>query len=402
MASIEELFTLKNLLILAVIIGIIGWFGTASIFKEKGTGIIVKSQTSNLEVYELIPGYSKHSPRCEYNPERLYKGYLNFYWYTKRGTSTYNWLKSYLEKDSGYSSSSCWDSKHCEIEYVLDKKTNGRWITIKTYSTNRVCPFRLTDSCGIAYDAYSFDQSPLQKVEEGKYKIRWLVKCDGSSRYGYHEFEVRSGEIPSCDVGAICKKKEYTVCDGNKVVKKIKIYRYNSACDCVYDETKKEVIEVCDYKCEDGRCIERPECKVGEICKTSEWVHCSGNDLVKDITYYRYDENCNCVKAETETVKLQTCEYGCRNGACLSPPPGYCGDGICQEDENEITCPQDCKQPIPPAPVCGNGICEPGEDWRNCPQDCPPPTPPIDYTPLIALAIVGIAAGVAFVMYKKL
>ena len=401
MVNLEELLSPKNLIILAVILAALAGLFGVSVFKEAGTGIIVKSQESP-KVYELIPGYSSHSPRCEYNPDRLYKGYFNFYWYTKKGTSTYSWLYNYLKKDSGFSSSSCWDSGHCEIEYVLDKKTDGGWRTIKRYSTDRVCPFRLTDSCGISYDAYSFDSSPLQKVEEGTYQIRWLVKCDGSSRYGYHQFEVRSGDAPSCDVGAICKKKEYIVCDGNKVVKKIKIYRYNSVCDCEYDETKKEVLEVCDYKCEDGKCVPRPSCDVGSVCKTTENIYCSGNDLMKDTIYYRYDENCNCVKAETQTVKLQTCEYGCQNGACLSPPPGYCGDGICQDDENQITCPQDCGGTTP-GPVCGNGICEPGETWENCPQDCAPSPTPIDYTPIIiALVTVGAAAGIAFVLYKKL
>ena len=387
MANIEELLNPKNLVIISVILVVVASLFGVSVFEEKGTGIIVKSQESS-KIYELIPGYSSHTPRCEYNPDRLYKGYFNFYWYTKKGTFIYNWLHDYLKKDGGYSSSSCWNSKHCEIEYKLDKKVSGGWKTIKSYSTNKVCPYRLTDDCGIAYDAYSFDTSALYKIDEGKYKIRWMIKCDGNYKYGYHEFEIKSGSVPSCDVGAICKKKEYTVCDGNKVVKKIKIYRYNSVCDCVYDETKREVLDVCDYKCEDGRCVERPDCIVGDVCRKTEWTHCYGNDLVKDITYYRYDEDCNCKEAEKKTVKLQTCEYGCRNGACLPPPPGYCGDGICQEDENQITCPQDCAVTPGPTPPTPGPV---------------PPTPPVDYTPLIAaLIIIGAAAGMAIVMYKKL
>jgi uncharacterized integral membrane protein len=46
---------------------------------------------------------------------------------------------------------------------------------------------------------------------------------------------------------------------------------------------------------------------------------------------------------------------------------GRCGNGKCEEEfgENNLTCPQDCKQSF-----CGDGICGPGETSQNCPQDC--------------------------------
>ena len=44
----------------------------------------------------------------------------------------------------------------------------------------------------------------------------------------------------------------------------------------------------------------------------------------------------------------------------------YCGDGICNGDENPLTCPTDCVN----EPVCGNGICEEGENEEVCPADC--------------------------------
>jgi hypothetical protein len=43
-----------------------------------------------------------------------------------------------------------------------------------------------------------------------------------------------------------------------------------------------------------------------------------------------------------------------------------CGDGICQQGEDNFSCPGDCPAP----PVCGNGICELGEDAFSCPGDC--------------------------------
>ncbi|HOI19326.1 MAG TPA: hypothetical protein PLX15_05715, partial [Candidatus Woesearchaeota archaeon] len=33
---------------------------------------------------------------------------------------------------------------------------------------------------------------------------------------------------------------------------------------------------------------------------------------------------------------------------------GYCGDGVCNADENSLTCPEDCG--LPPS-YCGDGVC---------------------------------------------
>ncbi|MEM4215191.1 MAG: right-handed parallel beta-helix repeat-containing protein [Candidatus Pacearchaeota archaeon] len=43
----------------------------------------------------------------------------------------------------------------------------------------------------------------------------------------------------------------------------------------------------------------------------------------------------------------------------------YCGDGICNNNENCTTCPEDCHS-------CGDGCCSPeyGESYSNCWQDC--------------------------------
>jgi hypothetical protein len=46
---------------------------------------------------------------------------------------------------------------------------------------------------------------------------------------------------------------------------------------------------------------------------------------------------------------------------------GGCGDGICQEGENPLNCPDDCSA------VCGNSECEYGENPDNCPNDCENP-----------------------------
>ena len=45
--------------------------------------------------------------------------------------------------------------------------------------------------------------------------------------------------------------------------------------------------------------------------------------------------------------------------------PSVCGDGICQDDETEESCPADCADF-----VCGDGSCDPGETSENCAADC--------------------------------
>ncbi|MCF7844755.1 MAG: hypothetical protein K9M03_02925 [Kiritimatiellales bacterium] len=50
-----------------------------------------------------------------------------------------------------------------------------------------------------------------------------------------------------------------------------------------------------------------------------------------------------------------------------------CGDGICEEWENECNCSDDCKETNP---VCGNGICEKGESDESDPGGCGPISDP--------------------------
>jgi len=50
----------------------------------------------------------------------------------------------------------------------------------------------------------------------------------------------------------------------------------------------------------------------------------------------------------------------------------YCGDGTCDEDETNESCPQDC---APPDPACPDGTCNGDETFDTCPLDCDPPEP---------------------------
>jgi len=47
-----------------------------------------------------------------------------------------------------------------------------------------------------------------------------------------------------------------------------------------------------------------------------------------------------------------------------------CGNGICDEGENCLSCPSDCISGTSGGFECGNGVCEDGETCFTCPQDC--------------------------------
>ena len=44
-----------------------------------------------------------------------------------------------------------------------------------------------------------------------------------------------------------------------------------------------------------------------------------------------------------------------------------CGDDVCNGNENNATCPEDC----PPGVFCGDNICNGSESNASCPGDCP-------------------------------
>jgi len=52
---------------------------------------------------------------------------------------------------------------------------------------------------------------------------------------------------------------------------------------------------------------------------------------------------------------------------CTAYLATVCGDGECDDEEDHVSCPDDCE---PPPPGCGDGECGPGEDYTLCPDDC--------------------------------
>ncbi len=53
-----------------------------------------------------------------------------------------------------------------------------------------------------------------------------------------------------------------------------------------------------------------------------------------------------------------------------------CGDGTCDADEDETSCPDDC----PGSTECGDGTCDADEDETSCPDDCLVESEPVSVT----------------------
>lgn len=83
---------------------------------------------------------------------------------------------------------------------------------------------------------------------------------------------------------------------------------------------------------------------------------------------YCIDENTRYYKpANSCQVTYTTCDdeqgtgWKCLDGECQHVE--ICGDGHCDDFENQINCPEDCTE-------CGDNFCTGDETPQNCPQDC--------------------------------
>jgi hypothetical protein len=129
-----------------------------------------------------------------------------------------------------------------------------------------------------------------------------------------------------------------------------------------------------DCFCGDGVCRGEICCTCPEDCGFGDPdVPCGGNRICDWYCGENYD-------TAPEDCTLATLEEFCGNGTCdtywygetcnacpedCAPCP-VCGDGVCESDEHELNCPEDCGE------GCGDGCCIPwwGEYCATCPEDC--------------------------------
>lgn len=114
----------------------------------------------------------------------------------------------------------------------------------------------------------------------------------------------------------------------------------------------------CQAICGDGICQQNEDCKEDNCC----------DGIVVDLNN---DIN-NCGNCSNVCYSNQTCI-----GGICTLLDGYCGDGVCNEDENCGNCIGDCNcssiercENNQCVTYCGNGVCSLNEDYTNCSVDC--------------------------------
>ncbi len=125
---------------------------------------------------------------------------------------------------------------------------------------------------------------------------------------------------------------------------------------------------------------------------------------IKNCSDYKCSNWSECVNGAQTMLCSGSCGVGApqiRNCTTTTTPTPVCGNNLCENGEDSITCPQDCRSMVcdvnPQVPVsgttccpgyvfcstsnlcvvngsscptCGNGICDVGETSMSCPTDC--------------------------------
>ncbi len=135
--------------------------------------------------------------------------------------------------------------------------------------------------------------------------------------------------------------------------------------------------------CSKGECL-KPECEKDADCADDNVCTEDKCYFAGDIHAYcghekirRCSDIDGCCPLGCNANNDKDCEPKCGNGICEEGededncaedciPETVCGNQVCEQGEDENNCPEDCLS----TPVCGNGICEEGEDIRNCYEDC--------------------------------
>lgn len=121
--------------------------------------------------------------------------------------------------------------------------------------------------------------------------------------------------------------------------------------------------EVKSHKCEHYECCSNSDCGSDEKCTSHECVkvqECTDECSSYECTGYEYFtcemQSDGCTDKVNKGIVKGSCGVECLNTSdCSSNEEcgdykcvneGYCGDGICNNNENVASCPQDCTNPI--------------------------------------------------------
>jgi hypothetical protein len=134
---------------------------------------------------------------------------------------------------------------------------------------------------------------------------------------------------------------------------------------------------LCTGVAANGQCAEgEAEDCVDGSCHSESWIgdgYCDGVAQQYGANFCCFDlDGGDCTEADCleATCGDGLCEDGLEDDVSCPDDCIRCGDGICHETENALTCPDDCA-----GIICGDGVCESPETYETCPDDCSPCAP---------------------------
>ncbi len=260
-------------------------------------------------------------PKCESHAElKCYEGHV--FWYNSCG---------HRQEKKEYCYHGCFEGK-CKAapEAFCGTSTEGPCETDDNCTTggcsSQVCqsvnedPVSTTCIYKDCYNAAEYDM--VCKCVEGE--CRWKKECESHHTYKCYEGHVywydscgnKEEKKYACEHG--CENRQCKgYCQSHHEFKCYEghVYWYNS---CGNKEDKKQA---CEYGCFEGACIEGCRDEEHE-CYFGEKPCCEG---LVEVPFGGYDPNIStCIAA--------TCGWVCRP----------CGNGVCDENEDGCTCPEDC------------------------------------------------------------
>lgn len=205
--------------------------------------------------------------------------------------------------------------RKCEGNRVYECKEGGSWQYVKT------CDYKCENGRCVANPC---QPHAYKKCYNGN--VWWYDSCGNREEIAeycdYDEECVGSRCERVCEEGFIGER----YCLGSNVMQE---YQYRNC------YTEPRLIEVCDYKCENGVCIS-PECP--ECPEPSEWSECIDGKMERIVYYCDETTNYECV-AKTET---QACDCNVDDD-CKDDE--YCENYICKKlecKEGEIATNHQC------------------------------------------------------------
>ena len=128
-----------------------------------------------------------------------------------------------------------------------------------------------------------------------------------------------------------------------------------NGCETTYDDEGFPAGSMCTTGCPEGE----QKCE-DETCQ----IDCSVPSCSTDGS----DGEC-CINANPDGV----CDPNCVEGQDLDCGGGggapFCGDNLCDANEDCSSCSSDCGV-CSPSPACGDNVCDPNEDCNSCSSDC--------------------------------